>query len=101
MVAGTIISVAIAWDAITDPIIGYLVDNSKSKYGKRRPWILKSLIPLGASLVLMFLKVDFHRHREKYILPDTGIGILDSLPLPLIFLIILSALCCLMWTVSV
>lgn len=27
VVAGTIISVAIAWDAVTDPIIGYLVDN--------------------------------------------------------------------------
>lgn len=65
VVAGTIISVAIAWDAITDPIIGYLVDNSKSKYGKRRPWILKSLIPLGASLVLMFLKVDFPQTQKN------------------------------------
>lgn len=65
VVAGTIISVAIAWDAVTDPIIGYLVDNSKSKYGKRRPWMLKSLIPLGASLVLMFLKVDFPQTQKN------------------------------------
>ena len=46
-VAGTIISVAIVWDAITDPIIGYVIDHSKNKHGKRRPWILRSLIPLG------------------------------------------------------
>ena len=57
-VAGTIISVAIVWDAITDPIIGYVIDHSKNKHGKRRPWILRSLIPLGASIVLMFLNVD-------------------------------------------
>lgn len=58
-VAGAIISIAIAWDAITDPIIGYVVDNSKSTKGKRRPWIFRSVIPLGASMVLLFLKVDF------------------------------------------
>lgn len=58
-VAGAIISIAIAWDAITDPIIGYIVDNSRSNKGKRRPWILRSVVPLGASMVLLFLKVDF------------------------------------------
>lgn len=65
VIAGTIISVAIAWDAITDPIIGYLVDHSKSKYGKRRPLMLKSLIPLGASLVLMFLNVNFPQTQKN------------------------------------
>ncbi len=64
-VAGTIISIAIAWDAITDPIIGYLVDHSKSKYGKRRPWILSSLVPMGASLVLMFLNVNFDQTEKN------------------------------------
>lgn len=58
-IAGLIISLAIAWDAITDPIIGYMVDHSKSKKGKRRPYILRSLIPMGASIILMFLNVDF------------------------------------------
>lgn len=65
VIAGTIISVAIAWDAITDPIIGYLVDHSKSKYGKRRPLMLKSLIPLGASLVLMFLNVNLPQTQKN------------------------------------
>lgn len=64
-VAGTIISIAIAWDAITDPIVGYMVDHSKSKYGKRRPWILSSLIPMGATLVLMFLNVDMGQMQKN------------------------------------
>lgn len=64
-VAGSIISIAIAWDAITDPIVGYMVDHSKSKHGKRRPWILSSLIPMGATLVLMFLKVDMGQTQKN------------------------------------
>lgn len=65
VVAGTIISVAIVWDAITDPIIGYIVDHSKNKNGKRRPFILKSLIPIGASIILMFLNVNLPQTQKN------------------------------------
>ena len=58
-VSGIIIAAAIVWDAITDPICGMLMDNSRCKYGKRRPFIAASIIPLGASIVMMFLNVDF------------------------------------------
>lgn len=65
VIAGAIISIAIAWDAITDPIIGYMVDHSKSRKGKRRPYIFKSLIPMGASIILMFLNVDFPQTQKN------------------------------------
>lgn len=57
-VSGIIISVAIAWDAITDPIVGMMMDSSKCRHGKRRPYILASIAPLGASIVLLFLNVS-------------------------------------------
>lgn len=57
IIAGTITSIAIVWDGITDPIIGIVIDRSKSKYGKRRPFIVASAIPLCISIVLLF--VDF------------------------------------------
>lgn len=57
--AGMVISAGVVWDAVTDPIVGYLIDNTKGRYGKRRPWMSGSAIPLGASMILMFLKVDF------------------------------------------
>lgn len=63
--AGTIISAAMIWDMVTDPIAGYLLDRSKNKNGKRRPWILKSLIPMGASLVMMFLNVDMPQPQKN------------------------------------
>lgn len=57
-VSGIIISIAIVWDAITDPICGMCMDSFRSKHGKRRAFIGMSVIPLGASIVLLFLNVD-------------------------------------------
>lgn len=56
---GTIIFIAVVWDAITDPLIGTWSDRLKSKYGKRRPFLLGSAIPLGVSVVLLFTVVGF------------------------------------------
>ena len=57
-VAGIISLVAVAWDAITDPIIGYLSDNTKSKYGRRRPWMVISIIPLALFIYLIFAPME-------------------------------------------
>jgi glycoside/pentoside/hexuronide:cation symporter, GPH family len=57
--AGTIMFIAILWDAVTDPVVGKWSDHSRSKYGKRRPFILASAVPLGLSVALLFLAVDF------------------------------------------
>jgi GPH family glycoside/pentoside/hexuronide:cation symporter len=43
------------WDAITDPIAGWLSDNLRSKYGRRRPFILIAGILSGLLLPILFL----------------------------------------------
>lgn len=58
-VSGAILSIAIVWDAITDPICGMCMDVCRAKHGKRRAFVGASIIPLGASIVLLFLNVDF------------------------------------------
>ena len=58
-IAGSIIGVAVLWDAITDPIIGILSDRCKSKYGKKRPFILFSAIPLAVVMIMLFHVVGF------------------------------------------
>ncbi|WP_142785506.1 MFS transporter [Changchengzhania lutea] len=47
--AGLAISISIFWDAVTDPIMGYISDNTRSKWGKRHPYML-----LGGILSLFF-----------------------------------------------
>ena len=42
-------------DGITDIIMGFLIDKTKTKYGKCRPWILGIAIPIALANVLVFM----------------------------------------------
>lgn len=53
--AGTIMLIAKIIDAFTDLFMGYVVDRTKSKYGKARPWFLWMSIPFAISIVVLFL----------------------------------------------
>ncbi|NBI64866.1 hypothetical protein D3Z38_17950 [Clostridiales bacterium] len=51
-IAGTISLIAVLWDAITDPIIGFISDNLRSKYGRRRPMMIVSSVPYAVCTFL-------------------------------------------------
>lgn len=53
--AGSIIMVAKIWDAITDPMMGIISDNTKSKWGRRRPFIFIGGTLIIVSFGLLFL----------------------------------------------
>ncbi len=46
-VMGFILAGARLWDAFADPIAGHLSDRTHSRLGRRRPWILASIVPLA------------------------------------------------------
>lgn len=52
--AGTALWVGKIWDGFIDPAIGYLSDRTKSRMGRRRPWMLSGAIALLFLMVLMF-----------------------------------------------
>jgi GPH family glycoside/pentoside/hexuronide:cation symporter len=49
---GAILLALRAWDAIADPVAGYLSDRTRTRLGRRRPWLLAGALPLGAAFAL-------------------------------------------------
>jgi len=42
------------WNAINDPLLGIISDRTSSKWGKRKPYIMASFIPLAIILILLW-----------------------------------------------
>lgn len=46
------------WDAVNDPIMGYIVDRNNPKGGKMRPYLIYTPIPIAVLTVLLFYAPD-------------------------------------------
>jgi GPH family glycoside/pentoside/hexuronide:cation symporter len=44
----------LTWDAINDPLFGYLSDRTRSRFGRRRIWMLIGAVPLGLAAWILF-----------------------------------------------
>lgn len=51
---GVILIIPRLWDALSDPIVGHLSDNTRSRFGRRRPWLLAGAIAVAISFVLLW-----------------------------------------------
>jgi GPH family glycoside/pentoside/hexuronide:cation symporter len=51
---GTLIAASRLWDAVSDPMAGYLSDRTRSPLGRRRSWMFGAAIPTGLGLVLIW-----------------------------------------------
>ncbi|MBC2595741.1 MFS transporter [Ruficoccus amylovorans] len=51
---GWVIAITRLWDAVTDPFMGSISDNTRSKWGRRRPWIALGAVLCGLSFVLIW-----------------------------------------------
>lgn len=55
---GTLFLIARCWDAVNDPFMGLLVDRTRSRWGKFRPYLLFTPIPIAIATTLCFTTID-------------------------------------------
>ena len=77
-VIGTILAVARFWDAISDPLIGYLSDRTRSKHGRRRSWMFLSAIPMGIALIGIWSPPEFLSDLQLIIWLAVGLLIYET-----------------------
>ncbi len=65
--AGTIVFIGKAWDAITDPFMGQLSDRTSSRFGRRRIYFLLGSIPVFASWVMLWYGFGISGTTSKFI----------------------------------
>lgn len=56
-VASTIMMAAKIWDAITDPLMGFISDNTRGRWGRRKPYMVVGGALVIVALLLLFLPV--------------------------------------------
>ncbi|WP_083384370.1 MFS transporter [Cupriavidus sp. USMAHM13] len=52
--AGWIFGAAMLWDALCDPVAGFLANRTRTRWGRYRPYLLFGCIPLALSFIAMF-----------------------------------------------
>jgi GPH family glycoside/pentoside/hexuronide:cation symporter len=52
--AGSALMIGKAWDAVTDPVMGFISDRTLSPLGRRRPYLLAGAVPMMLTMWLFF-----------------------------------------------
>lgn len=56
-VAGVIVALSIVFDAITDPLVGYLSDKTNSRFGRYRPYLIIGAPIAAVATFMLFSKI--------------------------------------------
>ena len=65
--AGTVILISKVYDAITDPFEGVLSDRTRTKLGRRRPYILAGIPLVFLSFFALFYPVNFDQELTRFV----------------------------------
>lgn len=53
--AGIALSITTLWDAVTDPVMGHITDNTRNRFGRRLPYVFWGGLALAVSFFLLWV----------------------------------------------
>ncbi len=56
--AGLVFFLASMWDGVTDPVMGWLIEKTRTRWGKYRPYLLLAAVPFAGSFAAVFYVPD-------------------------------------------
>ncbi len=65
--AGIAIAAGRVWDAVTDPVVGYISDNTTTRWGRRRPFMFVGAIFLFFAMIVMFTNPGFEAQAALFV----------------------------------
>ena len=65
--AGIVVLISEIWDAISDPLMGTISDNTKTRFGRRRPYIFAGGCLLAVGFALIFMPIGGENQTVKFI----------------------------------
>ena len=65
--AGIVVLISEIWDAISDPLMGTVSDNTKTRFGRRRPYIFAGGCLLAVGFALIFMPIGTDNQTVKFI----------------------------------
>ncbi len=71
--------IGIIWDAINDPLVGMLSDRVRTRWGRRRPFLLWFAIPYGLGFLLLWYAPPFDSQVAKAVFVTLAFMIADTL----------------------
>ena len=69
----------IIWDAINDPLVGMLSDRSRSRFGRRRIFLLIFAIPFGLSFILLWSAPNWENQIALLVFVTLSFMLVDTL----------------------
>ncbi|MEA4908480.1 MAG: MFS transporter [Anaerolineaceae bacterium] len=64
--AGTVVLISKVYDSVTDPFEGVLSDHTRTRLGRRRPYLLAGILFIFLSFFAMFYPVNYESERARF-----------------------------------